>query len=63
MKIPHHHQSHPEIIKRLRRAEGHQRSVIQMIEEGRECIDVAQQLYAVEATTAKAKKTLIQGSY
>jgi DNA-binding FrmR family transcriptional regulator len=60
MKIPHRHQSQPEIIKRLRRAEGHLRSVTQMIEEGRECLDVAQQLHAVEAAIAKAKKTLIQ---
>jgi len=60
MKTPHRHQSHPEIIKRLRRAEGHLRSVTQMIEDGRECLDVAQQLHAVEAAIAKAKKTLIQ---
>ena len=49
------HQSHPEIIKRLRRAEGHLRGVIGMIEQGRPCLDLAQQLHAVEAAIANAK--------
>ncbi len=53
------HQSHPEIIKRLKRAEGHLHSVIGMIEAGRPCLDVAQQLHAVEKAIAEAKKTLI----
>ena len=53
------HQSHPEIIKRLRRAEGHLRGVIGMIEEGRSCLDLAQQLHAVESAVREAKKALI----
>ena len=53
------HQSHPEIIKRLRRAEGHLRGVIGMIEEGRPCLDLAQQLHAVESAVREAKKALI----
>jgi DNA-binding FrmR family transcriptional regulator len=53
------HQSHPEIVKRLRRAEGHIRSIIDMIEGQRPCLDVAQQLHAVEKAIAQAKKTLI----
>ena len=53
------HQSHPEIVKRLRRAEGHLRSVITMIEDGRPCLDLAQQLHAVEKAVNEAKKTLI----
>ena len=53
------HQSHPEIVKRLRRAEGHLRSIIDMIEAQRPCLDVAQQLHAVEKAIAQAKKTLI----
>ncbi len=55
----HLHQSHPEIIKRLRRAEGHLHKVIGMIEEGRLCLDLAQQLHAVESAIHEAKKTLI----
>lgn len=53
------HQTHPEIVKRLKRAEGHLRRVIGMIEEGRPCVDVAQQLHAVERAVGEAKKTLI----
>ena len=57
---PHTHQSHPAIVKRLRRASGHLDSVIAMIEDGRTCLDIAQQLHAVERAVAQAKKTLIQ---
>jgi DNA-binding FrmR family transcriptional regulator len=53
------HKTHPEIVNRLKRAEGHLRSVVQMIETGRPCLDIAQQLHAVEAAIAQAKKTLI----
>lgn len=59
MSDPHVHRSHPEIVKRLKRAEGHLRSVVGMIEAGRPCLDIAQQLHAVEAAIAKAKRTLI----
>jgi uncharacterized protein len=54
------HQSHPDIVKRLRRAEGHLRSIVTMIEEGRPCVDLAQQLHAVESAVANAKRELIQ---
>ena len=56
----HLHQSHPEIIKRLKRADGHLRSIIEMIEAGRSCLDIAQQLQAVEKAIVQAKQTLIQ---
>ncbi len=56
----HLHTTHTAIVKRLRRARGHLDSVITMIEEGRECVDVAQQLQAVEKAIAQAKKTLVQ---
>ncbi|GLK90767.1 metal-sensing transcriptional repressor [Pseudomonas turukhanskensis] len=56
----HIHQSHDAIIKRLKRADGHLRSIITMIEEGRECVDIAQQLHAVEKAVCQAKRTLIQ---
>jgi DNA-binding FrmR family transcriptional regulator len=55
----HVHQTHPAIVKRLKRAEGHLRRVIAMIQEARPCLDVAQQLHAVEKAIAEAKKTLI----
>ncbi|MDT3713681.1 metal-sensing transcriptional repressor [Pseudomonas soli] len=56
----HTHQSHEAIIKRLKRADGHLRSIITMIEDGRECVDIAQQLHAVEKAVCQAKRTLIQ---
>ena len=53
------HASHPAIVKRLKRAEGHLRSVIAMIEAGRSCVDLAQQLHAVESAVTNAKRELI----
>jgi DNA-binding FrmR family transcriptional regulator len=53
------HQSHRDVIARLKRAEGHLRSVIAMIEQGRPCLDLATQLHAVEAAITKAKRELI----
>ena len=54
------HQSHKEIVQRLRRAEGHLRSVIDMIEAERPCLDIAQQMHAVEKAIVQAKRALIQ---
>ena len=59
MTNSHVHQTHPDIVKRLKRAEGHLRRVIGMVEEARPCLDVAQQLHAVEKAIGEAKKTLI----
>lgn len=53
------HTSHPDIIKRLKRAEGHLKSIITMLEADRPCLEVAQQLQAVESAVANAKKTLV----
>ena len=53
------HATHPDVIKRLKRAEGHLRSTIVMLEQGRACADIAQQLQAVESAVSKAKKTLV----
>lgn len=59
MSEPHAHASHPAIVTRLKRAEGHLRRVISMIEEGRPCLDLATQMQAVERAVAEAKRTLI----
>lgn len=56
----HTHETHPAVIKRLRRAGGHLSSVVKMLEEGKPCLDVVQQLQAVEKAITQAKKTLIQ---
>jgi DNA-binding FrmR family transcriptional regulator len=55
----HIHTSHPDIVKRLKRAEGHVRRVIAMFGEGRSCLDLAQQLYAVEKAISEARRRLI----
>ena len=54
------HASHPESIKRLKRAHGHLASVIEMIEAGRPCVDLAQQIHAVEKAISNAKRELVQ---
>jgi uncharacterized protein len=51
--------NHPEIVVRLKRAEGHLRSVIAMFEKERRCVDLVQQLHAVENAVANAKRQLI----
>ena len=53
------HASHPEIVKRLKRAHGHLGKVLSMFEDGRPCLDLAQQLHAVEAAIINAKRELI----
>lgn len=55
----HVHETHPDIIKRLKRAAGHLTSTIAMLENGRTCLDITQQLHAVEKAVINAKKTLI----
>ena len=59
MKESQVHQSHPEIVKRLKRAEGHLRNIVEMMEAKRSCLDVAQQLHAVEKAVNAAKKALV----
>ena len=56
---PHTHESHTAVAKRLKRASGHLLKVIEMIEVGRPCLDLAQQLHAVESAIHEAKKVLI----
>ena len=53
------HESHPEIIARLKRAEGHLKSLIVMMQDGRACLDLAQQMHAVEKAIGSAKRELI----
>ncbi|MBR2656296.1 MAG: metal-sensing transcriptional repressor [Loktanella sp.] len=56
---PHPHATHPALIARLKRADGHLRAVIEMIEAGRPCVELAQQMQAVENAIANAKRALI----
>ena len=51
--------THADIVNRLKRADGHLRRIVAMIEEGRPCVEVAQQLHAVEKAVSQAKKTFV----
>ena len=50
---------HIAIARRLRRANGHLETIIEMIEAGRPCIEIAQQLRAVEGAIENARKALV----
>jgi uncharacterized protein len=53
-------QKFPEIAARLKRAHGHLAAVIDMLEAARPCLELAQQLHAVEKAVGNAKKQLIK---
>lgn len=59
MTKPHVHATHPALIARLKRADGHLRAVIGMIKDGKPCLEIAQQMQAVEKAIANAKRALI----
>jgi len=50
----------PEIAARLKRAHGHLARVIEMLQQGDPCMDIAQQLQAVEKAILNAKRELIK---
>jgi DNA-binding FrmR family transcriptional regulator len=50
----------PKITTRLKRAHGHLAHVIEMLESGSSCMQIAQQLHAVEKAIGNAKKELIK---
>ncbi|MCX2726765.1 metal-sensitive transcriptional regulator [Thermomicrobium sp. 4228-Ro] len=49
-----------DLLERLRRIEGQARGIARMIEEGRECVDVVQQLVAMRAATDSLCAELVQ---
>jgi DNA-binding FrmR family transcriptional regulator len=53
-------QKFPEVAARLKRAHGHLAKVLDMLDESRPCLDLAQQLHAVERAIGNAKKQLIK---
>jgi DNA-binding FrmR family transcriptional regulator len=59
MQESHSHAGYVNVAKRLKRASGHLQNVIAMVESDRECIDIAQQLHAVERAVAAAKRALV----
>ena len=53
------HADNPDILRRLRRAEGHLSTVVRMVVEGRDGMVIAQQMQAVIKALEKAKRMLI----
>jgi uncharacterized protein len=53
------HANNPEVLKRLRRAEGHLACVVRMVAEGRDGLAIAQQMQAVIKALEKTKQMLI----
>lgn len=53
------HESHPQIINRLKRAHGHLARVISMLETEQGCLEITQQLSAVESAITNARRTLV----
>lgn len=58
--MSHSHQSHADIIKRLKRADGHLRKIISMMEEGKPCLEIAPQFQAVYNAIGNAKGLFVQ---
>jgi len=54
------HASHPDIVKRLKQAQGQIAAILGMFEQERSCLELAQQMQAVESVVHSAKRALIQ---
>ena len=52
----------PDLIRRLRSAEGHLRGIIGMVEAGAVCQDVVQQVQAVQGALREVKRLLLRHS-
>ena len=48
-----------DVIRRLRNAEGHTRGVIRMLESGEECVEIVQQLNAIQGSLNKTAQILL----
>jgi len=53
------HQSHAAIANRLKRAKGHLEAIVTMIDEQRDCAEIAQQMHAVIRALENAKTVFI----
>ncbi|MFG9450950.1 metal-sensing transcriptional repressor [Pseudomonas aeruginosa] len=53
------HTIHPGVLTRLKRVQGHLKSILTMLEENRDCLAITQQLQAVEKAIGSAKRTLV----
>ena len=55
----HKHPSHSSQINRLKRVEGQLRGVIRFIDEGKYCIDILNQLKAVQKALASVESNIL----
>lgn len=53
------HTVNPDLMKRLKRAHGHLATIVKMIEDNRDGLEIAQQLQAVIGALDKAKAILV----
>ena len=54
------HNCHDNVRNRLKRARGHLNKVVEMIEDGRPCVLVAQQLQALVKALDNAKRLFVE---
>jgi DNA-binding FrmR family transcriptional regulator len=59
MDHQHPHVQSPEVIRRLKRIEGHVRAVREMAEAGRPCAEVIHQIGAVEAALRRTANAVL----
>lgn len=53
------HRANPQLLNRLKRAHGHLAKIIDMVGEGRDGLDIAQQMQAVVTALTRAKTLLV----
>lgn len=53
------HAANPDLLNRLRRANGHLAGIIKMVEEGGDGLKIAQQMQAVVSALDKAKTLIV----
>ena len=60
MAHEHSHKQTKAVLNRLSRIEGHVRSIKQMVEEDRDCVDVIMQLAAVRSAINKVGRVVLE---
>jgi uncharacterized protein len=58
-EVPMSHAANPDLLNRLKRAQGHLAKIIEMVAEGRDGLQIAQQMQAVIAAIDKTKTLLV----
>ncbi len=53
------HAANPDLLNRLKRAQGHLAKIIEMVAEGRDGLEIAQQMQAVVSALDKTKTLIV----